>query len=429
MVLGGLSPVMDSSLNLKPSPEFAFSLCCSMFPNIDIEKLDSLLTQDFNWDLLLYQVMCHNIYPQVHKTIGLLNSSKIPDHFVQQIYDNYKRNSFRNIALSGEILRVNQALKDNEINTVVLKGIPLALNLYDDISMRPSGDIDLLIDPSDFVAAENVLIQLNYQRVFPNKSVPVEKYKYFFNIGHHFYYINLERGINIELHWKASDYKIEGLLFLQEFETEDIDVWGYPVSTFSNEDLLIYLIMHGSHHMWSRLRWLVDVGILLQKKINWERLVKKINRIDNNSIVELMFHMTFIVLNQLLYIPVPSYINKSVSNNKKARELSNLIIYQLYYGSHGMKSNRLEAIKLFFQNYYYNISFKIRFKNKVIYTYRKIFSQLHPNDFDYWTRLRVSLPENLFWLSIVIRPLYWLKIVLFNNCKLPINGKRRSRNG
>ena len=73
---------------------------------------------------------------------------------------NYKINTFQMLHLSGEMEQVSKLFTENEIRTLFLKGPVLAHDLYGDISLRTSSDLDLLIPLHDLDKAEELLIKL-----------------------------------------------------------------------------------------------------------------------------------------------------------------------------------------------------------------------------------------------------------------------------
>jgi len=62
----------------------------------------------------------------------------------------------------AEGVRVQQAWSDSGIASVAMKGVALAATIYPDAGRRPLGDLDLLVAPNDFAAAERALAKLGY---------------------------------------------------------------------------------------------------------------------------------------------------------------------------------------------------------------------------------------------------------------------------
>jgi hypothetical protein len=84
------------------------------------------------------------------------------------------------------------------------------------------------------------------------------------------------RGITVDLHWAFDPIQ-------QRFPMTIDTVWdrltslefaGTVVPCLQDEDLLLYLCVHGSKHAWMRLFWLYDIATLLsqQLRIDWPQL-------------------------------------------------------------------------------------------------------------------------------------------------------------
>ena len=57
--------------------------------------------------------------------------------------------------LSGEMEQICKIFNENEIPLLVLKGPVLAADLYGDVSLRTSSDLDILIPIQDLEKVEN----------------------------------------------------------------------------------------------------------------------------------------------------------------------------------------------------------------------------------------------------------------------------------
>jgi Uncharacterised nucleotidyltransferase len=68
----------------------------------------------------------------------------------------------RQLALAAATGEVLDAMSEAGIRTVMLKGTAIATRLYDNPELRPAGDVDLLVAPSQAPAAAQVLTRLGF---------------------------------------------------------------------------------------------------------------------------------------------------------------------------------------------------------------------------------------------------------------------------
>lgn len=80
----------------------------------------------------------------------------------------------RSLGLDYVAAEVCAALGAAQIQVVLLKGPALATWLYDDGTVRPYGDVDLLVAPDDHPRAERVLSALGFVRILPGRSAREE---------------------------------------------------------------------------------------------------------------------------------------------------------------------------------------------------------------------------------------------------------------
>ncbi|MCX6688455.1 MAG: nucleotidyltransferase family protein, partial [Methanoregula sp.] len=100
----------------------------------------------------------------------------------------------RNLLAGRQIQAVTDALKGAGIPVILLKGHALARTVYPDPALRQSSDIDLLVQPHNIPASEEVLEKLGY--VCPAKIFHISQYEH-----HHETFSPPGKGLPIELHW------------------------------------------------------------------------------------------------------------------------------------------------------------------------------------------------------------------------------------
>jgi Uncharacterised nucleotidyltransferase len=62
---------------------------------------------------------------------------------------------------------------------------------------------------------------------------------------------------------------------------DTVDLAGKKIKTFSFDDLLIYLCLHGARHGWERFGWICDINELIRSNetIDWERIYAEARRV------------------------------------------------------------------------------------------------------------------------------------------------------
>ncbi len=179
------------------------------------------------------------------------------------------------LARQREIISVLGALAQAGVQSLLMKGTPLAHTLYASPVLRCRGDTDLLIQKKDLVIACSVLADLGYQR---GNGVSGKL------ISSEFCYARRDSyGVTheLDLHWRISSLQLfANILTYEETEPHSVSVPAlgpYARALGDVHALLLacvhrlsharspYYINHGPHYGANRLIWLYDIYLLGKK--------------------------------------------------------------------------------------------------------------------------------------------------------------------
>lgn len=371
------------------SPELKFVLSCTD-ETINISENKELLSL-LNWSTVLKLSLIHGLFPYVYNTLKKLDNQQIPNEVLNLLKQRYIFNSLKIIGLADEIVRIVKYLKKFGIEPVILKGPPLSVRINEDITLRPSNDIDILVDPLDFAKAERCLENLGYDRVSPDFQLTSSQYNFYLKNQHHFEYYNSKRASQVELHWRLRSYNTKNFSTTNNIKTQKIFISDYNVSVLADEYWLLYLMVHGYKHMWTRLRWLFDIKGFIKLGIDWDKLILLAKNFDLESVL----NQTLILLNNLLNFPIPEQLESSVSSDKKAWQLTSKVIDRLFEIENN-ESPQISELSLLDKISYFN--YNSEWSNKLKY----ISDLFKPREGDFKL---ISLPDLIFPLYYFIVPI------------------------
>jgi hypothetical protein len=245
----------------------------------DPSRLRLLAEQVADWDSLLNLAQSHRMLPALY--IGLAHVGPvIPQSVRERLRAEYECNVFHCLASAAELLDLLGSFNQAGIPAMPFKGIVLAASAYRDLTARPAGDLDLLIDPADLARAASLLVKRGYQLITPvhPDGMPV------IDDTHEYVFERYADGRVVELRWKLDLVYLKfrhdlGMNWVWRSRTT-ANVAGSEVPNLSPEIALLVLCMHGSKHVWSRLIWICDVARLLasSRRFDWELTMHEAKR-------------------------------------------------------------------------------------------------------------------------------------------------------
>ncbi len=381
--------------NIRPqlNNEVTFLIiCCQVKPNkVDSEFIHSYLnTTHLDINRVISLAKKHAILPLVYKTLKNLDM----DHkIVSAFKPHYLSIAQRNISMSAELIRIMKLLEENSIQMLAFKGPTLSQMAYGDITLRQYGDLDVLIKKEDIDKIDILFKESGYQHLLPLTSIQTSiRLKYAKDLS----FIHPSKGILFEMHWAFLNQNYPIQIDLENFwlETQEVKLNGNTMHTFSNENLLIYLAIHGSRHLWERISWLKDIDLLIQKnEINWEKLIDKVSETGFEKMVYLALHLNVI----LFQTPLPTSVHNEIKKYPQVVQLTHFVFESWI------------TPKSSFQTTYMQSKLLPGLKAKYIYLQTRL---LQPSLDEY---LYVNLPKGLQWGYYFVKPYRLIKKNLFKH--------------
>lgn len=170
--------------------------------------------------------------------------------------------------------RTLDSLHEAGIETLVLKGAPLAIMHYGSPGLRPMADVDVLVPTHRAIASIEVLREQGWHSLDHDRPESTIDLYHSENFGR-------PDGVKIDLHWNALS---------QPFRDDelwagsvDMEVGGVPTRAPCATDQLLLAITHGLLHdqFPGSLRWITDSAVLLgsaDTDIDWDRVVDAARR-------------------------------------------------------------------------------------------------------------------------------------------------------
>jgi hypothetical protein len=354
------------------------------------EQTEQLTEMDWNHFLKLAEH--HRIYPYVYSNLTRLGPKVkewVPEHVTNRLRREFQQNTFRMLALCGEMERIAQTLSDAQIRVLFLKGPGLAIDLYGDLSLRTSRDLDLLIPVEDLAQAERLLVSLGYVKDDYMKTVLGDwKWRH-----HHLAFFHPAKKTKLEVHWRINPGPSKDPGFLELWDRRRvIRLSKHPIAMLGREDLFLFLVSHGARHGWSRLRWLSDIDKLLEQPVNWNRLLQLLRRYEYEHIAG----QALILAKTLLQSPVPEPL-RYAAKGKRSRKLAQGAWFYIERMVNLHTVPVPKDVSLYHKRHLFRL---MTGRQKLLF----VLSFLYPYPEDAET---LPLPKQLHFLYFPLRPVLW----------------------
>ncbi len=390
------------------SPELLFLIaCCQTDPNKDdINFIHSYLALVTNYQSLITAATQHGILPIVYKTIKSLSQSNNSNHKSlitnHEILSAFKQQYLsivqRNMLMSAELIKITNLLKENNIEALAFKGPALSQMAYGDITLRQYVDLDVLVRKEDIYKIDDLLKDHGYKRVIKLTS---QQEKLWIKFKHDLGLYHPKSGVHFEMHWSLldEDYPIQMKQDALWENPQIVKINQQEIKTFPNEELLLYLCIHGSTHLWERIEWIKDIDLLIQtQEIDWNKITEK----AKSSNVETIFYLGIYLANTFFSTKLPSAISERISHEKKLVILTDYISKswnkENLSGVNGTLQRTLAMLRLFPDT-----------KARLSYLH-KITLKPTLNEYDY-----IDLPKRMYWAYYFIRPYLLIKKYVSNS--------------
>ena len=341
---------------------------------------------EIDWEYLFQLARRHSVVALVYLHLQRHAVDPVPDHVLSKFKQHYIENSARNTVLTAELCRLISLFETAGIEAIPYKGPILGLFAYGDIALRRFVDLDVIVRKRDVLKAREILLASGYT---PSKSLSLSQQNVLLRTQHNMQFSRDNHRLFVELHWEVAPHlfasTVNGERLWQDLITLDLN--GTQVKTFSAEDLLFSLCVHGSRHLWERLGWICDVAELITSRpLDWTTLLERATSADTERMFLLGVHLA----ERLLDAPVPAEVKQRCDSDPRLASLADNVIEHLFNGPTHVPATSREIFK-----------YNIRVRKSLSARARYLLYMLRPTDSDLSSR---SLPPSLNFAYYITRP-------------------------
>jgi putative nucleotidyltransferase-like protein len=304
-----------------PSPEKRLLVCCArtqLTPEV-ASTIREILAGPLDWDFLLWEAEENSITPLLDRHLSAVAPGAAPAAAQEQLKKTCRANTVRCLYLTAELINILQLFQSQTIPAIPYKGPVLAAQAYGDVALREFEDLDIILRQSDVPKAHEIIVSLGYKPKFdwilsPGAAASLVPGEY--------NYRDESRRAMVELHTEITlrHFPIKPDLDAFIRNLAPVRVSDRDILTFTAEDLLPMLCIHGSKDFWERLSWMADVSELVQSHpaLDWDRVLRFAQPLNATRMLNLGLALAASVLGASL----PSEISVRVKADRVAGEVA-----------------------------------------------------------------------------------------------------------
>jgi hypothetical protein len=366
--------------------------CARVNLETEAERIRVLAKSELDFSFLIAESLRHQLAPLLFWHLHAVCPGSVAASDIEFLRRNFEETAQRSLYLTAQLIRVLRILETSGISAVPYKGPALAALAYQNLALRPFADLDFLVRQSDVTSCASLLAGHGYtgaEKIADNpgharRGIPGQ------------YQCRTAAGdVLLEFHTEQTLRYFPRPMNFEEVSTrlQPVSISGHIVRTFSSEDMLIALCVHGTKHVWDRLIWICDVAELLRQadRLDWKLVIDHSNRLGCARMVKLGLCLA----NTLLIEQRNPAIPDSLLDEAKVKPLMKQVVNQLFSG--GQRSSGATRRALF----------RIRSRENAWQGLRHVLKvATSPADED-WEFVR--LPESLSSVYRAIRPFRLLR--------------------
>jgi hypothetical protein len=355
------------------------------------EQIKLLSNEDIDWHYLVKVASLHKLQFLLYRSLKIACPQAVTCPILKQLETLYLRNVAHSLRITRQLFEVIDFLDDHGIQTMPFKGPVLSELAYGDLTLRPIGDLDLLVDRHNAFKSIDLFIGRGFRAEI---DLDYEQFRAYAAKKNSMAMYSPDSDLSLDLHWEMSgNYSFEPLVLGRlKQDLFQMTMAGKTVPQPRVETLLVYLCLHGTRDCWKDLESVSGISGLIAGHGSWDWT--RVNRIADRLRCMRMVLLGLVLAHDLFDTELPPTILKAVADDPVVLNLASEVCKYLFETS---EPEMVENRKSKFSSFHFRV--RDRWPEKLRYTRHLLLSATAQE----WNRF--PLPAGLSFLHTLLRPL------------------------
>ena len=298
--------------------------CAGLRPSRDRrEEVVSLLGSPLNWPLVVETARAQRVAALCYEALQQFGPGAVPGEVMAAFRADAMSIAGRNLQLAAKLAEITEVAQRSGIALVPYKGPVLAEMAYGNLALREFVDLDFVLPHRDLASAWKLLENLGYVPRNPSlaaRGAPIPG-EYVFQ--------QEKSGVQVELHTELTlrHFPLPPDLAPLFAAREQVTVAGRRVLTFSREDTLTLLAVHGAKDFWAELLWVCDIAWLIETHgLDW---TAALGRADQMS-CRRMVNVALLLASELLKATIPEPAMAATQSDAAAQAQARWLAWRIF---------------------------------------------------------------------------------------------------
>jgi len=307
-------------------PELEINLCCgrALIHSAAKERVRLLIRNGLNWPDVVAVAERHRLSPVVYEVIAGAAEELISPEQLDVLRAATASTTAAGMALLRELLRLHRIFEAARILVIPYKGPLLAWVAYGSFIRREYLDLDFIVEQKYIPDTVAVLKSAGYLPQFDPREAHAGQDG---NAPGQYAFLSQPQKILAEFHTERTLRYFPTPIDFQELAGRlmTVDIGGQRLRTFSIEDTLVMLCVHGAKHFWERLGWVLDIAMLATvQEVDWALVTQIAAKLESTRVLLLGLYLA----HDLFDASLPEQLLEEIGRDITVQELAEKVYAQ-----------------------------------------------------------------------------------------------------